>query len=77
MIAVPECINKRPKEFNFTVSSSFPFESVPQPFEQVPSFWLQPEKTVLLYSDFIFNFLNCRGQPAVYNQLNHSSEIHN
>ena len=44
MIAVPECINKRPKEFNFTVSSSFPFESVPQPFEQVPSFWLQPEK---------------------------------
>ena len=77
MIAVPECINNKSKEFNFTVSSSFPFESVPRPFEQVPSFWLQPEKTVLLYSDFIFNFLNCRGQPAVYNQLNRSSEIHN
>ena len=44
MIAVPECINNKSKEFNFTVFSSFPFESVPQPFEQVPSFWLQPEK---------------------------------
>ena len=55
MIAVPECINKRPKEFNFTVSSSFPFESVPQPFEQVPSFWLQPEKNSLTF--FRLHFL--------------------